>query len=192
MTDSPLNLPSFTLGRPASAGPSSSHGRWWGALGLGPSCSPDALRPARQGSGRAELVVGTIDDQIRAIMRLDPRRYLPLVGTLFVFILAANWASVIPGYSRRPHIWRPTLRWRDRVPATIWFGVRVRGTWGYLKSFAGPSCVMVPLNLIEQITRTFSLMVRLFGNVISGVFVIGIILSLAGLWCGSRSWRSIC
>jgi len=40
---------------------------------------------------------------------------------------------------------------------------------------------MLPLNLVEQITRTFSLMVRLFGNVMSGVFVVGIVLSLAGL-----------
>ena len=40
---------------------------------------------------------------------------------------------------------------------------------------------MIPLNFIESLTRTFSLLVRLFGNVMSGVFVIGIVLSLAGL-----------
>ena len=40
---------------------------------------------------------------------------------------------------------------------------------------------MIPLNFVESITRTFSLLVRLFGNVMSGVFVIGIVLSLAGL-----------
>jgi F-type H+-transporting ATPase subunit a len=40
---------------------------------------------------------------------------------------------------------------------------------------------MIPLNLVEQITRTFSLIVRLFGNIMSGVFVVGVILSLAGL-----------
>ena len=51
---------------------------------------------------------------------------------------------------------------------------------GYLATFAEPSWLMIPLNLVEQITRTFSLMVRLFGNVMSGVFVVGIALSLAG------------
>ena len=40
---------------------------------------------------------------------------------------------------------------------------------------------MIPLNLVETLTRTFSLLVRLFGNVMSGVFIIGIVLSLAGL-----------
>ena len=41
---------------------------------------------------------------------------------------------------------------------------------------------MIPLNLVETFTRTFSLIVRLFGNVMSGVFIIAIILSLAGLF----------
>ena len=63
----------------------------------------------------------------------------------------------------------------------VWFGIRTRGLRGYLATFAEPTCVMIPLNLVETITRTFSLMVRLFGNVMSGVFVIGIVLSLVGL-----------
>ena len=40
---------------------------------------------------------------------------------------------------------------------------------------------MIPLNFIETLTRTFSLLVRLFGNVMSGVFIVAIVLSLAGL-----------
>jgi len=65
--------------------------------------------------------------------------------------------------------------------ATIAYGIRARGMGGYLATFAEPSWVMIPLNVIEQITRTFSLIVRLFGNVMSGVFVVSIVLSLAGL-----------
>ena len=63
----------------------------------------------------------------------------------------------------------------------IWFGIRARGLRGYLRGFAEPTFIMIPLNLVETFTRTFSLVVRLFGNVMSGVFVIGIVLSLAGL-----------
>ena len=63
----------------------------------------------------------------------------------------------------------------------IFFGVRAGGWRGYLKTFASPNPVMIPLNFVESLTRTFSLLVRLFGNVMSGVFVIGIVLSLAGL-----------
>jgi ATP synthase A chain len=63
----------------------------------------------------------------------------------------------------------------------IWFGIRTRGLSGYLKTFAEPTFLMIPLNVVETFTRTFSLIVRLFGNVMSGAFIIGIILSLAGL-----------
>ncbi len=55
------------------------------------------------------------------------------------------------------------------------------GLGGYLKSFATPSPVMIPLHFLENLTRTFSILIRLFGNVMSGVFVIGVIPSLAGL-----------
>ncbi len=65
--------------------------------------------------------------------------------------------------------------------SVIWFGVRKGGVGGYLKSFAAPNPVMIPLNMLESVTRTFSMFVRLFGNVMSGVFVIGIVASLAGL-----------
>ena len=65
--------------------------------------------------------------------------------------------------------------------AAIWFGIRAGGVRGYLATFASPNPIMIPLNFVESLTRTFSLLVRLFGNVMSGVFVIGIVLSLAGL-----------
>ena len=53
---------------------------------------------------------------------------------------------------------------------------------GYLASFAEPKLVMLPLNVLSEITRTFSLMVRLFGNVMSGEFVLALVIALAGLF----------
>jgi F-type H+-transporting ATPase subunit a len=66
--------------------------------------------------------------------------------------------------------------------ATQALGVRARGLWGYLKGFAQPTPLLLPLNILAELTRAFSLSVRLFGNVMSGEFVIGIVLSLAGLF----------
>ena len=60
--------------------------------------------------------------------------------------------------------------------------MRSVGLAAYLKSFARPTILMLPLNMLGQITRTFSLMIRLFGNIMSGEFVIGIILAFAGLF----------
>jgi F-type H+-transporting ATPase subunit a len=139
------------------------------------------LRPG-MAQASLELVVETIEQQIRDTMRTAPGPFLPLIGTLFIFILTANWSSLVPGVEP------PTASIETDAAlalivfvAVIIFGVRFRGWRGYLRTFAHPNIVMVPLKLLEQITRTFSLIVRLFGNVISGAFVIGIALSLVGL-----------
>ena len=129
-----------------------------------------------------ELMVTTIDAQIADTMRRDPAPFRALIGTIFLFVLAANWSSLIPGVEPpTAHVETDAALALIVFAATIAYGIRARGMGGYLATFAEPSWVMIPLNVIEQITRTFSLIVRLFGNVMSGVFVVGIVLSLAGL-----------
>ena len=158
----------------------------WGlmtALGLGGWLATRSLTvaPSRR-QIVFEVIVGTIEDQIRSTMRVEPAPYVPLLGTLFVFILAANWSSLVPGIDPpTAHIETDAALGLIVFFAIIYFGIRARGLWGYLKTFAEPTIVMIPLNLVETFTRTFSLIVRLFGNVMSGVFIIAIILSLAGL-----------
>ncbi|MGR3379270.1 F0F1 ATP synthase subunit A [Salipiger abyssi] len=130
-----------------------------------------------------ELLVTTIDDQIRDTMQRDPAPFRALIGTIFLYVLIANWSSLIPGVEPpTAHLETDAALALIVFAATIAFGISGRGLRGYLATFAEPSWVMIPLNLIEQITRTFSLIVRLFGNVMSGVFVVGIVLSLAGLF----------
>jgi F-type H+-transporting ATPase subunit a len=129
-----------------------------------------------------ELIVGAIEDQIQNTMRVAPKPYLPMIGTLFLFILAANGSSLVPGIEPpTAHIETDAALGVIVFFAIVYFGVRARGLGGYLKTFAEPTILMIPLNVVETFTRTFSLIVRLFGNVMSGVFIIGIILSVAGL-----------
>ncbi|MEP7173517.1 MAG: F0F1 ATP synthase subunit A [Aestuariivirga sp.] len=130
-----------------------------------------------------ELLVEAVDSQIRDTTGAAPAPYRAFIGTLFVYILVANWSSLIPS------IEPPTAQLETDAAlavlvfiSVIWFGVRTNGLRGYLKSFAAPNPVMIPLNILQAITRTFSMFVRLFGNVMSGVFVIGIVASLAGLF----------
>ncbi|MYZ48968.1 F0F1 ATP synthase subunit A [Propylenella binzhouense] len=140
-----------------------------------------ALVPSRSQTV-LEIVVGAIDGQIRDTMQVDPAPYRALIGTIFLYVLVANWSSLVPGVEPpTAHLETDSALALIVLCATIGFGVASRGLRGYLKTFAEPTWVMIPLNLIEQITRTFSLVVRLFGNIMSGVFVIGIVLSLAGL-----------
>jgi F-type H+-transporting ATPase subunit a len=130
-----------------------------------------------------ELIVTGIMGQIREVIRKDPRPFLPLLGTLLIFLVAANLSGVVPGVEA------PTGKLETPAALALivfvsvhFFGVRARGTLGYLASFAKPKLIMLPLNIVSEITRTFSLMVRLFGNVMSGEFVIALVVALAGLF----------
>jgi F-type H+-transporting ATPase subunit a len=139
------------------------------------------LQPSRL-QAALEVLVDAIDGQIRDTMQVDPQPYRALIGSIFIYVLVANWSSLIPGIEPpTAHIETDAALSFVVLGATIFYGLRTRGVAGYLKTFAEPSWVMIPLNIIEQITRTFSLIVRLFGNIMSGVFVVGIVLSLAGL-----------
>ncbi len=130
-----------------------------------------------------ELVVEAADSLIRDTMRAEPQPYRALIGTLFVFIFVANWSSLVPGIAPpTAHIETDAALALVVFVAVVWFGVRAGGVLGYLATFASPNPIMIPLNFVESLTRTFSLLVRLFGNVMSGVFVVGVVLSLAGLF----------
>ena len=184
MIESPLTMKTvMTLGSVPITAPVAATWGLMAALTLGGWLATRSLKLAPSRSQTVlELIVGAIEDQIRDTMGVAPKPYLPLIGTLFLFILAANWSSLIPGVEPPTHCIETDIALALIVFfAVIYFGVRARGFGGYVKTFAEPSFVMIPINLVETITRIFSLFVRLFGNVMSGAFIIGIILSLAGL-----------
>lgn len=158
----------------------------WGVMAVLTAASLAATRhlTVRAGPVQAvlELIVTTLDSEIRATIPGDPGRFRALIGTLLLFVLAANWSSLIPGVEPpTAHLETDAALAAIVFAAGLGWGIRAQGLGGWLASFAQPSWVMIPLNIVEQITRHFSLMVRLFGNVMSGVFVVGIVLSLAGL-----------
>jgi F-type H+-transporting ATPase subunit a len=127
------------------------------------------------------MVVG-IEEQIQTIMGRDAGPFLPLLGTLFIFLVFANLAGVLPGVAA------PTASLE--TPAALaaivffsvhFFGVRVQGLGPYLKGYLKPNPALLPLNILSEVTRSFSLAVRLFGNIMSDDLVLAIILALAGL-----------
>lgn len=130
-----------------------------------------------------ELIVTGVLAQIKDVIGQDARPFLPLIGTLIIFLVTANLSGVLPGVEA------PTSKLETPAALALivfvsvhYFGVRARGPLGYLASFAKPKLIMLPLNVVSEITRTFSLMVRLFGNVMSGEFVIALVVALAGLF----------
>lgn len=141
-----------------------------------------ALAPTRR-QAVLELLVSSIESQIGEVIRSDARPLLPLLGTLFIFLLAANVSGLVPGVQApTAHIETPAALALIVFLAVHVYGVRARGLLGYAGSFAQPKLIMLPLNVLSEITRTFSLMVRLFGNIMSGEFLIALVLALAGLF----------
>ncbi len=140
------------------------------------------IQPDRR-QAALEVIVTGISQQIEDVIRKDARPFVPMLGTLFIFLVAANLSGVLPGVEA------PTGKIETPVALALivffsvhYFGVRARGLRAYLASFAEPKLIMLPLNVLSQLTRTFSLMVRLFGNVMSGEFVIALVVALAGLF----------
>jgi F-type H+-transporting ATPase subunit a len=159
----------------------------WAIMGVLTLGSWLATRQLKMHPGRvqaaAELLVTAIVGQIEDVIRKDGRPLLPLIGAIFVFLAVANLSGVLPGVEA------PTGK--IETPAALavtvffsvhYFGLRAKGARGYLMTFAKPKLIMLPLNIVSEVTRTFSLMARLFGNVMSGEFVIGLVLALAGLF----------
>ncbi|TCO69112.1 F0F1 ATP synthase subunit A [Rhodovulum euryhalinum] len=127
-----------------------------------------------------EVIVTTIRDQIAEVGADRPRRYLPFIGTLFLFIATANLLGIVPGY--RP----PTGSLSTTAALAICvliavplFSIGARGIAGYLRSYVQPTPLMLPFNLIGEISRTIALAVRLYGNVMSGTVIVGILISVA-------------
>jgi F-type H+-transporting ATPase subunit a len=182
--NSPLALePLFMIGPVAITEPVAASWAVMALLGGASAAATRRLRlaPITRTQAALELVVSTIDSQIGDTMQRDPAPFRALIGTIFLFVLVSNWSSLVPGVEpATAHIETDAAMALIVFVATISWAVRIRGLGGYLKTFAEPTWVMIPLNIVEQFTRTFSLILRLFGNVMSGVFIIGVIMTLAG------------
>lgn len=130
-----------------------------------------------------EIFVVTAEKQIEAVVQRGAARLLPLLGTLFLFLLVANLSTAVPGLSPpTSHLETPAALAAIVFFASHWYGVRAQGVGAYLRHYIRPNFLMLPLNLLAEVTRTFALAVRLFGNIMSHEIVLAILLLLAGLF----------
>lgn len=126
-----------------------------------------------------EIVVTGIVDQIEDVGLKQPRRYLGFLGTLFLFVAASALATVVPGFEPPTASLSTTAALALCVLVAVpLFGISGQGLVVYLKSYVEPTPVMLPFNLISEVSRTLALAVRLFGNMMSGAMIIAILLSI--------------
>ncbi|MDH4243158.1 MAG: F0F1 ATP synthase subunit A [Nitrospira sp.] len=126
-----------------------------------------------------EIIVTAIEKQIEEVGLRHPKKYLPFLGTLFLFVAAASLGTVIPGYEPPTGSLSTTTALALCVFVAVpLFGIEEQGVGGYLKSYAQPTAIMLPFNIISEMSRTLALAVRLFGNMMSGAMIIGILLTI--------------
>jgi F-type H+-transporting ATPase subunit a len=126
-----------------------------------------------------EIVVTGIVKQIEEIGLSQPRKYIGFLGTLFLFVALASLCTIIPGYEPPTGSLSTTVALALCVFVAVpLFGIEERGLGSYLKSYIEPTFIMLPFNIISEISRTLALAVRLFGNMMSGAMIIGILLTI--------------
>lgn len=129
-----------------------------------------------------ESIISTMRKQIQEITHQDPDRYLPFIGTLFLFIAVSNGLTIVPYY----HPPTGSLYTTAALALSVFlavpvFGIAERGL-GYFRHYIKPSILMLPFNIIGEMSRTLALAVRLFGNIMSGTMIVAILVGIAPLF----------
>lgn len=126
-----------------------------------------------------EIIVTGMAKQIAEVGMKDPKPYLGFLGTLFLFVAAAALATILPGYVPPTASLSTTVALALSVFVAVpLFGIQADGLGGYLKSYMRPTPLMLPFNIISELSRTLALSVRLFGNMMSGAMILGILLTI--------------
>lgn len=127
-----------------------------------------------------EVVVIGMKKQMEETGLRQPEKYLHFLGTLFLFITMSALCTIFPGYEPPTGSLSTTAALAIAVLLAVpFYGVAECGLVKYLKEYLEPNFLLLPINIIGELTRTLALAVRLFGNAMSGTMIVGILLSVA-------------
>lgn len=130
-----------------------------------------------------EMIVTGINEQIKEVGLENPSRYIGFIGTLFLFIAVCNFWILLPWYEPPTGSLSTTTALALAVFFAVpFFGIQQSGFFAYLKTYIEPTFIMLPFNIISEISRTLALAIRLFGNIMSGGMIIAILLSISPLF----------
>jgi len=126
-----------------------------------------------------EMIVTALLGQIKEVGLVQSETYLPFLGTLLLFVALCSLFIVLPGYKPPTGSLSTTAGLALCVFLAVpFFGIRKQGLVGYLKTYTQPTWIMLPFNIIGELSRTLALAVRLFGNMMSGVMIVAILLTI--------------
>lgn len=126
-----------------------------------------------------EMIVSASMQQIAEVGLQQPKKYIDFLGTLFLFLAVANLLTVLPLYEAPTASLSTTSALALCVLVAVpVFGIAGQGLAGYLKTYIEPTVIMLPFNIISELSRTLALAIRLFGNMMSGAMIVAILLSI--------------
>ncbi len=129
-----------------------------------------------------EILVTGIMKQIAEAGLHHPEKYVAFLGTLFLFIAAAAFATIVPFYESPTGSLSTTVALALCVFIAVpFFGIAEQGLRHYLGTYLKPTIIMLPFNIISELSRTLALAVRLFGNMMSGTMILAILLTITPL-----------
>lgn len=127
-----------------------------------------------------EVVVEAIRSQIHDVCPQGGDAHLPFVGSLFLFIAMSNLLDIVPGWHAPTGSLSTTAALAICVGVAVpVFGILSQGTMGYFRHYLKPTFIMLPFHLLSETSRNLALAVRLFGNMMSGSMIVGILLAIA-------------
>lgn len=129
----------------------------------------------------SEGIVTAIENAVKAVLPQHYERVVPFIMALWIFLVIANLIGLIPGLHSPTRDLSVTAALAFVVFISVhWYGIRIQGIKQYLKHYLTPHPVMLPFHIINEITRTVALAVRLFGNIMSLELVALLLLLVAG------------
>lgn len=128
-----------------------------------------------------EGVISTAEDAIAAVLPEHAGRVLPLVATLWIFIVTANLVGIVPGLHSPTDDLSLTAGLAILVFLSVhWYGIRIHGLRQYLRHYLEPNPLLLPFHVVSEVSRTIALAVRLFGNMFSLEMAALLVLLVAG------------
>lgn len=126
-----------------------------------------------------EIIITSIENQIKDVGLGNPEKYIGFLGTLFLFVGTASICTLIPGFDPPTASLSTTAALALCVFVAVpFFGIKEQGFGNYLKSYTKPTVIMLPFNIISELSRTLALAIRLFGNMMSGAMIVAILLTI--------------
>jgi len=130
-----------------------------------------------------EILVLGILSQLTEIGLRQPRRYLGFLGSLFLFIALAALLTLVPGFEPPTGSLSTTAALAGCVFIAVpLYGIAENGLREYLRAYLQPTVIMLPFNILGELSRTLALAARLFGNMMSGSMILAILLTIAPLF----------